>query len=399
MSKICLYFQIHQPWRIKNFSIFDIGANGDYFDTDSKENFDNRKILNKVADKSYRPMMQLLLKKLETNPDFKFSLSITGVVVEQMNEFAPDLIELLQKMAGTGRVEFLSETYYHSLSSLYSPTEFLLQISKHNRLMDDLFGQKPKVFRNTELIYTNQVARVIQELGYLGMLAEGAGKILKGRKPTNIYMAPCGLPLLLKHYMLSDDIAFRFSESARSDKPLTADTYSHWISSSFSDDEVVNLFMDFETFGEHQWEDTGIFDFFHYFVDKFVNTGNRFVLPTEELKSRQPVDIFDSEEPVSWADVDRDITAWRGNELQYDTLSVIYGLEKDIMKTGDENLINDWRKLQTSDHFYYMCTKWSNDGDVHAYFSPYGSPYNAYVNFNNAISDLKWRLLSAKKNG
>ncbi len=399
MSNICLYFQIHQPWRLKNYSIFNIGTGGDYFETDEKTNFDNRKVMNKVADKSYRPMMNLLLKKLESNPDFKFALSITGVAIEQMQNFAPDLVELLQKMAETGRVEFLSETYYHSLSSLYSTPEFFQQVRKHFKLMEQLFGQSPKVFRNTELVYTNRVAEIVSQMGYKGMLAEGAGKILRGRRPTHVYAAPCGLPLLLKHYQLSDDIAFRFSESARSEKPLTADTYSHWISSSFSPEEIVNLFMDFETFGEHQWEDTGIFNFFDRFVDKFVETGNNFLLPMEALKMNRPVDIFDSSDPVSWADVDRDITAWRGNELQYDSLAVIYELEKGVMKSNDEKLIDDWRKLQTSDHYYYMCTKWSNDGDVHAYFSPYGSPYNAYVNFNNAISDLKWRLLAVNKNG
>lgn len=398
MPNVCLYFQIHQPWRLKSYQIFDIGNNSNYFDTDKEASYDNERVIKKVADKSYRPMLKLLLKKLEENKDFKFSLSITGVVLEQFEKFSPDIIELLKNIAKTGRVEFLAETYYHSLASLYSPTEFLFQVSRHHRLISDLFGVDPKVFRNTELIYTNNIAKIVQDAGYVGMLAEGAGKILNGRKPTKVYKSPSGLPLLLKHYMLSDDIAFRFSDSARSGKPLTADTFSHWISSSFDDDELVNLFMDFETFGEHQWEDTGIFRFFEHFVEKFIETGNKFVLPSEAIMTR-PVDVFDSVDPVSWADVDRDITAWRGNNLQEDSLAVIYSLENSIMTIGDADLIEDWRRLQTSDHFYYMCTKWSNDGDVHAYFSPYGSPYNAYVNYNNTISDLKWRIHNLTKNG
>lgn len=391
MSNICLYFQIHQPWRLNNYSLFDIGCHHQYFDTLDDAKYNNEKIIRKVADKSYRPMLKLLLKKITQQPQFCFALSVTGTALEQFIQYTPDIIELLQQLARTQRVEFLAETYYHSLASLYSPAEFRIQVHKHHQKIEKLFGLTPQVFRNTELIYSNNIATQVQTLGYLGMLVEGADKILHGRRPTHIYASPSGLPLLLKHYQLSDDIAFRFSQTAQSQKPLTADTFSHWISSSFSPSEYVNLFMDFETFGEHQWVDTGIFDFFSYFVDRFINTGNNFVMP-KEIINTNPQDIFDSEDPVSWADVDRDITAWRGNELQYDTLSVLYSLESKILRTKNQKLLNDWRKLQTSDHFYYMCTKWANDGDVHAYFSPYGSPYDAYIRYNNVLSSLKWRL-------
>jgi alpha-amylase len=272
-------------------------------------------------------------------------------------------------------------------------------VQKHRNTIFDLFGQEPKVFRNTELIYTNRIAEMVKGMGYSGMLAEGADRILRGRRPTKVYTSPCGLPLLLKHYQLSDDIAFRFSTSSRSHTPLTAETFVHWINSSFADDEVVNLFMDFETFGEHQWEDTGIFDFFYHFVKQFIASGGKFVTVSNALAGITPMDVFDSEGPVSWADVDRDITAWRGNSQQSDSLTKIYEIEGKVLSSNDAKLIEDWRKLQTSDHYYYMCTKWSSDGDVHAYFSHYNSPYTAYVNFNNAYTDIKMRLNNLKING
>jgi len=269
----------------------------------------------------------------------------------------------------------------------------------HSKMIEKKFKQRPKVFRNTELIYTNKIAKVIQKMGYLGMLAEGADKILNGRSPTTVYVSPDGLPLLLKHYHLSDDIAFRFGDSSQSSKPLTAETFSHWINSSFSNNEVVNLFMDFETFGEHQWESTGIFSFFEHFVNDFLRTGGEFVTVSEAIKTgKSEGHVFDSSEPVSWADVDRDISAWRGNELQKDSLKKLYELEEGVKNANSEDLIDIWRRLQTSDHFYYMCTKWANDGDVHAYFSPYKSPHNSYLFFNNAITDFKLRLMSNYKN-
>ena len=387
-----MYFHIHQPYRLKPLGVFDVGVGGDYFDVDEGLDFSNKRVIGKIADKSYLPMLSLLLDLLNKESSFCFALSITGTVIEQIKEYSPEVFGLLKKVVATGRVEIVSETYYHSLASLFSPTEFLFQVSKHKRLIEDEFGVVPSIFRNTELIYTNKIARMVGDMGFKGMLAEGADKILKGRSPTRLYKSPDGLPLLLKHYKLSDDIAFRFSQFHKSDKPLTADTYSHWISSSFDQGEVVNLFMDFETFGEHQWADTGIFDFFRHFVGKFIETGNSFVSLGSAIESRRADDVFDSEEPVSWADVDRDITAWKGNALQDDVLDKIYELEGEILSSGDERMIEDWRRMQTSDHFYYMCTKWSNDGDVHAYFSPYGSPFMAYCNYNNALADLRLRV-------
>ena len=373
-------------------SIFDLGGEPDYFGRG------NEAIMKKVANKSYRPMLALLTKLADEELEFRYSFSITGVAVEQMKQYAPDILETLSSLAKRKKVEFLGETYYHSLSALYSPAEFLTQVWKHKNLMGELFEQTPTVFRNTELIYTNQIAKMVMDMGFAGMLVEGADKVLLGREPTRVYRSPDGLPLLLKHYRLSDDIAFRFSESARSQRPLTAETFCHWISASFSERETVNLFMDFETFGEHQWQETGIFEFFHHFVRRFMATGGQFVTVSEALGQDKPVELYDSESPVSWADVDRDMTAWNGNKLQSDGLKKIYSLESKILNSGDESLISDWRNLQTSDHFYYMCTKWANDGDVHAYFSPYQSPHIAYGNFSLALADLNLRI-KEKRNG
>ncbi len=371
-------------------SVFDLGKSVDYFDT-AEAIEGNKAVMEKVANKSYRPMLKLLEKIVSEEPEFKFSLSITGMALEQMNRYTPDLIIRLKELSRRENVEFLAETYYHSLCSLYSSTEFLYQVQKQVIMLESLFGRRPKVFRNTELIYTNAVAEKVKNMGFSGMLAEGADRVLSGRKPTYLYRSPCGLPLLLKHYALSDDIAFRFSQSAKSSSPLTSETFCHWINSSFVEDETVNLFMDFETFGEHQWSDTGIFDFFYHFAKYFLRSGSNFLTVSEELNSQRPIGLYDSEFPVSWADVDRDITAWRGNVMQEDCLKKIFGMEKKVFSTGNEELIEDWRKLQTSDHFYYMCTKWSNDGDVHAYFSPYKNPHGAYVNYCYALADLNIR--------
>lgn len=386
MAKICLYFQIHQPWRLSPLSVFDLGKEPLNYSQKNEE------VMKKVSNKSYCPMLALLKKLLSEEPEFACSFSISGVALEQMEKFSPDIIDMLKQLSISKQIEFLGETYYHSLCSLYSPTEFLSQVCKHKNMIHDYFGQIPTVFRNTELIYTNQVAKMVMDMGFSGMLAEGAQRILSGRRPTRVYRSPCGLPLLLKHYKLSDDIAFRFSQSANSGTPLTAKTFSHWISSSFSKDETVNLFMDFETFGEHQWKDTGIFDFFYHFVKRFLYSGGQFLTVSQALTMDRPVEVFDSISPVSWADVDRDITAWRGNQLQIDSLNKIYSLERKVLACNHEGLMNDWRNLQTSDHYYYMCTKWANDGDVHAYFSPYKSPYTAYTNFAHALADLKLRI-------
>jgi alpha-amylase len=406
MSKICWYFHLHQPWRLRPYHLFEVGNQHDYFATANSLDYANQRVLQKVAAKSYRPMLGLLNDLLARFPNFHWSLSITGVMIEQLQAFAPDVLLLLQQLVATGRVEIIAETYWHSLASLYDQAEFRDQVRQHNDLVKTILGVQPTVFRNTELVYTDAIAEEVAQMGYRGMLAEGADRILNGRPPTRLYRSggPAALPLLLKHYHLSDDIAFRFSQRSWAGWPLTAEKYTHWLTAPFAADDLINLFMDFETFGEHQWEEHGIFPFFaetirilHDDLHVPMVTPTQIItaaLPTDkpaERPFRESLPVFSSTNPVSWADVDRDITAWVGNPLQHDVLRLVYELSQAVRQSGDKQLETDWRRLQTSDHFYYMCTKWANDGDVHAYFSPYCSPYDAYTNYNNILTDLRWR--------
>lgn len=396
MSKICLYFELHQPYRLEEASIFSIGRKQNYFDNAQDES--NRKIFQKVARKSYVPMLRLLYKLIQKHEDFVFTFSTSGVFLDQAERYAPLVIELLQKLVKTGQVEVLSETYYHSLAALYSRDEFFKQVALHTQKVEELFSVTPTVFRNTELIYSNEIGQMIADMGYSGSITEAVDRYLDGRKRTQVFVSntKSPLPLLLKHAQLSDDVAFRFSQKSWSSYPLTAEKYLEWIQ-VYGEEELINLFMDFETFGEHQWKDTGIFKFFEQFVTIFLQQPwNGFVTPTQvfsQLSSVLELPVYDVPEPISWADVDRDLTAWRDNSFQTDTLRLIYELEEKVLAHNDESLLADWRLLQTSDHFYYMCTKWSQDGDVHAYFSPYDSPFEAYRRYTIVLADLQERML------
>lgn len=405
MSKrgIVLYLHVHQPERVRQYSVFDTAVNHDYFvdpayDTDRN----NEHILRKVADKSYRPMTALLEKLLHQYPDFRVSLSITGTFIEQALKWAPDVIESFKRLVDTGRVEIVAETYYHSLAFFYSRDEFERQVELHRATIRAVFGVETKVFRNTELSYNDELGKWAEEAGFKGILAEGWDPILQGRNPNQVYR-PAGtqnISLLLKNYRLSDDVAFRFSNKDWSQWPLTADSYNEWTNASIYDQSVINLFMDFETFGEHQWADTGIFDFFDAFVGKWLtNPDNTFYTVSEAIDEYPPVDEVSMPHTVTWADSERDLTAWLGNAMQQEAMQYIYSLEKDILRTNDEQLIADWRFLQTSDHVYYMCTKWFTDGDVHAYFSAYESPYDAFLYYINVIRDLRWRLHAYHQTG
>jgi alpha-amylase len=400
MAAINFYFHVHQPWRIRRYDVFNIGSDHNYFDSDYNEDL-NRKVIEKVANKCYLPMNGVLLHLLKKHPDFAFSFSITGVFLDQLEKYAPYVLETFVDLAKTGRVEFIAETYYHSLASIYSKNEFFEQVEAQCMRLKNLFGKMPKVFRNTELVYSNEIAKLVAEYGFKGMLAEGVDRYLGYRKPNFVYHAK-DLPkfkLLLKNYRLSDDIAFRFSQKSWSQWPLTAEKFHHWLDMDGTPGEVINLFMDYETFGEHQWEDTGIFQFFEKLVDNVVlDSKHFFTTPTRSFELFEAKGEFDAPELISWADTERDLSAWRGNTIQWDSLETIYELENSVKATRDPQLLHDWRKLQTSDHYYYMCTKWWNDGDVHAYFSPMDSPYDAYNRFNNALADLKCRIESALKN-
>jgi len=394
MKAVVLYLHVHQPFRIRHYTIFDSGVKHDYFDSDAENDTNNERILHKVAHKSYLPTNARLLEILKENPDFKLSLSITGTVLEQLERWSPEALKSFQDLCATGRVEIVAETYHHSLAFFYSRSEFEMQVDMHRRKIEELFGQTPKVFRNTELSYNNDLAVWADQAGYKGILTEGWDPVLQWRSPNFVYRPANteNIRLLMKNYKLSDDIAFRFGDHDWAEYPLTADKFSHWMSEDHNATNF-NLFMDYETFGEHQWEHTGVFDFLQQLPREWSKTeGNTFMTVSEAIDNFQPVDKVDVPQTITWADTERDLSAWLGNGMQGSSIQALYDMQDRILGTGDLALIEDWRKLQTSDHFYYMCTKWFNDGDIHAYFSPYDTPYEAYMNFMNAYRDLQTRL-------
>lgn len=391
MRAICLYFQVHQPLRLRTYRFFDIGTYHNYYD-----DYQNKFILRRVADRCYLPMNKLLLELIqEYGSAFKVSFSISGIAVDQFKMYAPEVLESFQKLAATGQVEFLAETYSHSLSSLRSRSEFVAQVNAHRELIKQYFGQDPVTFRNTELIYSDQIGQLAADMGFKTMLTEGARHILGWKSPNFMYCNAINpkLKMLLKNFQLSDDIAFRFSDRGWSEWPLTAEKYVDWLNQIDPKHEVVNLFMDYETFGEHQWKETGIFQFMRALPARiFTHSDYSFNTPAELSEKMQPVAAIHVEDAISWADEERDLTAWLGNELQNDAFENLYALEEAVQLSQDESIRFDWRFLQASDHFYYMCTKWFSDGDVHRYFNPYGSPYEAYINYMNVLADFRFRL-------
>lgn len=395
MPSVCFYFQVHQPFRIKKYPIFNIGQDHEYFNDDSEGKLNNRKIFEKVARKCYFPANDTMLHLLKKHPEFRISFSLSGVFLEQAEQFMPEVLNSFYRLARTGQVEFLSETYHHSLSSLYSRDEFQKQVERHRNMIKKFFAVEPTVFRNTELIYNNEVAQWAEELGFSGILAEGIERALGWRSPNFVY-APEGserIKLLLKNYKLSDDIAFRFSSREWKEWPLDAEKFAAWIAEHNGGGETINLFMDYETFGEHQWEDTGIFSFLRNLPEAILRYPDiDFKTPSEVIAAYPARDRVDIREHISWADVERDLSAWRSNAMQYSALENIYSLEKAVLASNDPALIEDWRRLQTSDHFYYMCTKWFADGDVHKYFNPYDSPYDAFISYMNVFHDMRARL-------
>jgi len=389
MPSVCFYFQVHQPLRLKHYTVFD--KDEQYFDEHK-----NAAICRKVANKCYLPANRLILDMIRNfKGRFKVAYSLTGVLLEQLECYSPEVISTFHALAQTGCVEFLAETYYHSLSFLYSRDEFVEQVNKHIDIINSFFGQKPRVFRNTELIYNNDLASLVESTALFdAILTEGADHILQGRSPNFLYRPKDSnkLKLLLKNYALSDDIAFRFSNRDWPEWPLTADKFARWVSKINGNGVVVNLFMDYETFGEHQWKDTGIFDFMRQLPHEVLkHPDNNFKTPGEVVQCYQPVDTIDVPHIISWADTERDLSAWLGNAMQSNAIHELYRLEKKVKQTNDQKIISDWRKLQASDHFYYMCTKYFSDGDVHKYFNPYDSPYDSYINFMNVLDNLQSR--------
>ncbi len=399
MSKaIVLYLHVHQPYRIRQYTVFDTGKNHEYFDTHYDAKTSNERILHKVAGKSYIPTNKRLLELLRLHPQFKVSLSITGTVLEQLERWSPEALQSFQELCAVNngsQVEIVAETYHHSLAFFYSRGEFETQVRMHREKIQQLFGQTPQVFRNTELSYNNDIGYWADQAGYKGILAEGWDPILGWRKSNFVYRPAYtkNIRLLLKNYRLSDDIAFRFGNQAWSEWPLTVDKFTDWLNAEH-DSEIYNLFMDYETFGEHQWEASGIFDFLRHLPAKWMATpDNTFMTVSQAIDTFEAKDFVDVPNTITWADTERDLSAWLGNPMQHTSIKCLYDMEAAVLGTADLRLIEDWRRLQTSDHFYYMCTKWWNDGDIHAYFSPYDTPYEAYINFMNAYHDVRFRLM------
>lgn len=391
-KSICLYFQVHQPTRLRLYRFFDIGKDSHYYD-----DFTNRAILKRIAEKCYLPMNELLLKAIkETKGKFKLAFSISGSALEQFDRYAPEVVESFRRLAETGSVEFLCETYNHTLASLASKDEFKHQVLKHKAAIEEHFGVTPKVFRNTELIYSDSIGCDVLGLGFKTMLTEGARHIMGWKSPNYVYNNDLNpkLRLLLRNYSLSDDIAFRFSSRGWQEWPLTVDKYLSWLKSS--DGEIINLFMDYETFGEHQSADCGIFDFMAALPPAVVKDGEyEFVTPSRAATKHKPVGDLSVPEPISWADEERDLSAWLGNELQQDAFHKLYSLEEKLNLADDEALWRDYGHLQESDHLYYMCTKFFADGEVHSRMNPYSTPYEAFINYMNVLSDFTIRVDNA----
>jgi alpha-amylase len=409
MPSVCFYFQVHQPFRVKRYSYFQIKSDHIYFDDDK-----NGTVLKKVANKCYLPTNATMLELIKRYAgEFRISYSITGTAIEQMKLYCPEALTSFEKLAGTGAVEFINETYYHSLAAVYEPEEFKEQVAKHTALMKSHFGQTPKVFRDTELIYSDEIGKLVSELGFDAIIAEGVDDVLDWRSPNFLYAVPRHLTggrevkLLLKNYRLSDDIAFRFSNRGWPEWPLTAEKFAKWVHEISGNGDVLNLFMDYETFGEHQWADTGIFEFMRHLPEQILRKPDWNFRTPSQISTLYPSRAdLPFHRLTSWADIERDLTAWRGNRIQNSALELAYQIGRELKRRAPlpgegpsfkSELLDTWRKLLTSDHFYYMCTKWFADGDVHAYFSPYESPYEAFINYMNVLRDFRERWLPGWK--
>jgi len=386
MKTICFYFQIHQPFRLKRYRFFDIGCDHYYYD-----DFNNESIISRIAEHSYIPALQTISEMIAaSNGKFKVAFSISGTALEQLEIYVPEVIEHLRNLAKTGCVEFLAETYAHSLSSLYDEAEFARQVQMHVNKIKNLFGLTPTVFRNTELIYSDEIGEMANRMGFKGMIAEGAKHILGWKSPNYVYS--CGaapkLKLLMRNFKFSDDISFRFSNQSWASYPLTADKYMDWLTETPENEKIVNLFMNFDTFGEMQSKESGIFDFLKALPQCAEIRDINFQTPSEVIKNNQAVDNIYVMHPMSWADEERDTSAWLGNRLQKDAAGKLYSISERVRLSHDRRLMQDWIYLQSSDHFYYMSTKHSSDGAVHSYFSPYDSPFDAFTNYMNVLGDF-----------
>ncbi len=391
MRSVCLYFQVHQPYRLRTYRFFNIGQDHYYYD-----DYQNRHIIRRVAEKCYLPANRMMLQLInEFGKGFKVSYSISGTALDQFAQYVPEVIDSFRQLAATGCVEFISETEYHSLASLGNEKEFIRQVETHTKRIEELFGQKPQTFRNSELIYSDVIGEMAANMGFHTMLTEGAKHVLGWKSPNYIYCNNLNpkLRVLLRNFRLSDDVSFRFSEQNWSEWPLTAEKFVGWLNAMDPQEEVVNLFLDYETIGEHQLKESGIFDFFYHLPSTvFAKSNFTFATPEELYQRLQPMAALSVPYAISWADEERDLTAWKGNELQAEALSKLYSLSDAIAEIKDPVLKRDWGYLQSSNHFYYMSTKWFSAGEIHKHFNPYGSPYDAFINYMNVISDFAIRV-------
>ena len=393
MASVCLYFEVHQPIRLNRFSVFHIGNTDNTVSSYFNRQL-NQEIFTKVAKKCYLPTNNLLLDLINKyDGKFRISYSLTGTFVEYCNQYIPEVIDSFKDLFKTGAVDMIEETYYHSLSSLYDELdEFEEQVKMHSQMIKKLFNYKPRIFRNTEAIYDNRIAKKVTEMGYKGIITEGTEKILQWRSPNFLYKsANTNLKVLLRNYTLSDDVGFRFSARQWPGHPLTADKYALWMAQSEGD--LVNLFMDYETFGEHHWTETGIFDFLKHFPGEVLKHDHMdFVTVSEAVERYETVGEIDVPWAISWADADRDVSTWLGNDMQIACFNELKNIGRRMKETGNKDLLDTWRRLQTSDHLYYVSTKGLEDGDVHKYFSPYDGPYDGFINYMNILQDLKQKL-------
>lgn len=398
MKSISLFFIVHQPVRLKRLRFFDIGKSDYYYD-----DYRNETILRRLADNCYLPTNKILLDLIKKcQGEFKVTFSISGTAIDQFKIYTPEVIQSFQELAATGCVEFVAETYSHSLASIKDKAEFVKQVNKHADKMESLFGTKPTIFSNTELIYSDEIGKLIAEMGYKAILAEGPKHILNWRGPNYIYSSASNpsLALLLKNDMLSDDIAFRFSDQNWSGWSLTAKDFVSWMKKIPEKEKNINLFMDYETFGERKKKESGIFEFLTSLPTAVLRKSSfKFMTPSEVVEHYQPISALNIPHPISWADEERDLTAWLGNELQQEAFEKLYELSSKIGQYTDAALKKDWEYLQTSDHFYYMSTKHFSEDTVHPNCNPYDSPYDAFLNYMNVLNDFAIRLnrLSTKK--
>lgn len=389
MKAICFYFQIHQPFRLKRYRFFDIGNDHYYYD-----DFANDDIVTRIAQHSYIPAAETLLHLLEAYPNFRCAFSVSGVALEQLEQYVPEFIDIMKKLIATGRVEILAETYGHSLASLTDPDEFAAQVKAHDEKIESLFGVKPKVLRNTELIYDDELAPQILAMGYKGVITEGAKHILGWKSPNYVYCAATApkLKILLRNAKLSDDISRRFGDTEWEEYPLTADKYMDWIASTPAEEQIINLFMNLETFGEFHTRETGIFQFLEAIPYFAQQKGIEFWTPTEAVTKLKPVGELSILHPISWADEARDTSAWLGNQLQNEAFNKLYSIAERVRLCEDRRIKLDWQYLQSADHFFYMSTKHLADGAAHSNFSPYDTPFQAFTNYMNVLSDFIVRV-------